>query len=108
MKRQTLLWLTMTVATAGDTVAAPQASIPFVFEKNAGQVDRQVRYFGRTQRAGLWLVDSGAVLSVEQNNQRAVLRMKLDGARPHPKIDGADPLPGRTNYFTEKRPHPVA
>jgi hypothetical protein len=105
----TALWLTTTFAAAGTTVAGPQAAIPFVFEKNGGQVDQQVRYFGRAQGAGLWLVDSGAVLGIEQKgiehqNQRAVLRMTLKGARPHPKIDGTEPLQGKTNYFTGNDP----
>ena len=85
-------------------VAGPSLSIPFVFEKNAGQVDRQVRYFGRTQGAGLWLVDSGVVLSLDQNQRRAVLRMNLEGARPHPRIEGTQPLQGKSNYFTGSDP----
>jgi uncharacterized protein (TIGR03437 family) len=75
-----------------------------VFEKNAGQAHRQVRYFGRTPGAALWLVDSGAVLSVDQKNRRAVLRMKLEGARQHPSIEGTQPLAGKTNYFTGNDP----
>jgi uncharacterized protein (TIGR03437 family) len=85
-------------------LAGPPVSIPFVFEKNAGQVDQQVRYFGRAHGAALWLVDSGAVLSVEQKNRRTVLRMKLEGARPHPRIEGTEPLAGKTNYFTGNDP----
>ena len=85
-------------------VAGPSLSIPFVFEKNAGQVDRQVRYFGRTQGAGLWLVDSGVVLGLDQKKRRAVLRMNLEGARPHPRIEGTQPLQGKSNYFTGSDP----
>jgi uncharacterized protein (TIGR03437 family) len=85
-------------------VAGPSLSVPFVFEKNAGQVDQQVRYFGRTQGAGLWLVDSGVVLSLDQKNRRAVLRMNLEGARPHPGIEGTQPLEGKSNYFTGSDP----
>jgi uncharacterized protein (TIGR03437 family) len=94
-----LLSLLLQAAWAGTRV-----SIPFVFEKNAGQVDPQVRFFGRTPGAGLWLVDTGAVLSVELKNRRAVLRMKLEGARPHPAIDGAQPLSGKSNYFAGNDP----
>src|SRR5580698_4869916 len=101
--RHILLWLT-TIATAAAALSAPAASIPFVFEKNAGQVDGQVRYFGRTSGAELWLVDSGAVFSVEKKNERAVVRMNLEGACPHPKIEGAAPLPGRSNYFNGNDP----
>ncbi len=94
--------LSMLIASAA--FAGPPVSIPFVFEKNAGQVNSQVRYFGRSQGAALWLVDSGAVLSVDRENRRAVLRMKLEDARPHPKIEGTEPLAGKTNYFIGNDP----
>jgi uncharacterized protein (TIGR03437 family) len=84
--------------------ADPTVSIPFVFEQNSGQVDAQVRYFGRMHSGALWLVDSGAVLSIERKNSRAVLRMKLEGALPHPAIEGTQPLSGKTNYFTGNDP----
>jgi uncharacterized protein (TIGR03437 family) len=99
MKTLVLSLLIVSAAFAGTRV-----SIPFVFEKNAGQVDRQVRYFGRTPGAALWLVDSGGVLSVDQKNRRTVLRMKLEDARPHPKIEGTEPLAGKTNYFIGNDP----
>ncbi len=99
MKTHLLSLLIVSAAFAG-----PSVSIPFVFEKNSGQVDRQVRYFGRTPGAALWLVDSGAVLSVDQKNRRAVLRMKLEDARPHPSIEGTQPLAGKTNYFIGRDP----
>jgi uncharacterized protein (TIGR03437 family) len=96
--------LVLSILIASAAFAGPQVSIPFVFEKNAGQVDQQVRYFGRTHGAALWLVDSGAVLSVDQKNRSAVLRMTLEGARPHPSIEGTEPLAGKTNYFTGNDP----
>jgi uncharacterized protein (TIGR03437 family) len=49
-------------------------------------------------------MDSGAVLSVDRKDRRAVLRMKLEGARPHPRIDGTEPLAGKTNYFIGNDP----
>jgi uncharacterized protein (TIGR03437 family) len=104
MRAQSARYLVLSILLASAAFAGPQLSIPFVFEKNAGQVDRQVRYFGRAQGAALWLVDSGAVLSVEQKNRRAVLRMKLEGARPHPRIEGNEPLAGKTNYFIGNDP----
>jgi uncharacterized protein (TIGR03437 family) len=96
--------LVLSILVASAALAGPSVSIPFVFEKNAGQVDQQVRYFGRAHGSALWLVDSGAVLSVDQKNRRAVLRMTLEGARPHPRIEGTEPLAGKTNYFTGNDP----
>ena len=80
--------------------ATPHASLPFAFEKNAGQTQDSVRYFGRTPGAELWLTDSGAVLAVDQKDRRAVLRMTIAGARPHPQIEGSAQLAGYANYFT--------
>jgi len=94
----------ISILLASAALAGPQITIPFVLEKNAGQVDPQVRYFGRAQGAALWLMDSGAVLSVDRKDRRAVLRMKLEGARPHPRIDGTEPLAGKTNYFIGNDP----
>src|SRR5208283_2639016 len=85
-------------------IFAGPVSVPFVFEENAGQVDPQVRYFGRTRNAALWLTDSGAVLSIQYGRRRDVLRMNLDGARAHPRIDGAQPLAGRSNYLIGNDP----
>lgn len=84
---------------AGGGFAAGRASVPFTFEKNTGQTDPSVRYFGRAPGAGLWLTDSGAVLTVDQENKHAVLRMKLEGARAHARMEGCGQLPGFANYF---------
>ncbi len=80
--------------------ATPHASLPLAFEKNAGQTQDSVRYFGRTPGAELWLTDSGAVLAVDQKDRRAVLRMTIVGARPHPQIEGSAQLAGYASYFT--------
>ena len=96
-----LVFCNLPVAAA---LAAPPVPIPFVFEQNAGQVDKQVRFFGRAPGAALWLTDSGAVLSVQRGDRRAVLRMRLKGARPHPGIEGTELLPGKSNYFTGRDP----
>lgn len=92
MKRWVLLWLIAGCAGFATT-------LPLTFEKNAGQVDARVRYFARTSGATLWLTDSGAVLSVDGKNKRAVLRMTLDGARRHPGIEGVEAVAGKSNYF---------
>jgi uncharacterized protein (TIGR03437 family) len=94
---RSLLGLSL-IATVG--LAAPHPSLPFAFEKNAGQTHASVRYFGRAPGAGLWLMDSGAVLTVDQQDRQAVLRMTLEGARPHPQIEGCAQLAGYSNYFT--------
>ena len=51
----------------------------------------------RKERSAADLQDKSAV-------QEAVLRMKLVGANPAPKISGVDELPGKTNYFIGNDP----
>ncbi len=47
-------------------------------------------------------MDSGAVLTVDQKDRRAVLRMTLEGARPHPDVEGCAQLAAYSNYFIGK------
>lgn len=72
-----------------------QSSVPFTFEPNQGQSDRQVRYLGRTSDAALWFTESAIVI----RSQSAILDLKFAGANPHPLIQGADPTGGHSNYF---------
>jgi len=102
------------VATAA-TWAGPRPSAPvtyrsdFVFEPNVGQTDPQVRFWGHAPGAGLWLTESGAVVSFQEAGskrkpKRAVLGMTFDGAQAHPRIEAADPGSGRSNYFLGNDP----
>jgi hypothetical protein len=85
-------------------VAPPRAPLPAVFGQNSGQTAPQVRYIGRAPGAGLWLLDSGAVLRVDQKGRQAVLSMTLEGARRHPRMEDVQPLAARANYFIGNDP----
>ncbi len=84
--------------------ASPRVSVPIVFEQNFGQSSPQVRYLGRAPGAGIWLLDSGAVLSVDLKGRKAVLRMNVDGGKRHPQMEAVLPVSARANYFVGNDP----
>jgi hypothetical protein len=93
-------------ASLHDRVAANYGQLPLRFEANRGQVDAQVRYVSRGPGYSLFLTSGAAVLSLagEQPGTDAVVRMRLLGADPSPRIEGTERLPGHTNYLTGSDP----
>ena len=86
------------------------AGLPLMFEPNHGQTDPQVRFMARGSGYGLFLTDQEAVLA-RANAQTgksgriaSVVRMKLAGANPNPRLEGTQPLPGKSNYFIGNDP----
>jgi hypothetical protein len=95
---------------------------------NRGQVDPRVRYLTRGRGSTLFLTDDEAVwvLSREEKpdapakpkdplDERArrrepgkrissVVRMRLEGSKPKPRLEGLDRLPGNVNYFIGNDP----
>ncbi len=105
------------------TVAEGYGTFPLSFEVNEGQVNNDVRFLSRGSGYTLFLTSSEAVLSLKghssQPPQRCsgnigftepkgaadeVIRLKLLGANPNPKISGLDELPGKSNYFIGNDP----
>ena len=84
--------------------------LPLMFEPNQGQTDARVHYIARGGGYGLFLTDREAVLSLQAKaagkgaSKPSVVRMKLAGANEHPRVEGADPLPGKSNYFIGSDP----
>lgn len=94
--------------------------LPLSFEANQGQMDSRVRFLSRGNGYNLFLTSTEAVLALQQSRSRRltsapadqtpskttneVLRMKLVGANPTPKVDGSDQLPGKSNYFIGNNP----
>ena len=59
-----------------------------------------MKFLARGAGYTLFLTDGEAVLALrEPRHEPAVLRMKLVGADPSPRVEGVDGLPGRINYF---------
>ncbi|MCI0392452.1 MAG: SBBP repeat-containing protein [Acidobacteria bacterium] len=110
-----------TLAMSDREAQAPEAfaKLPMRFELNQGQTDSQVKFIARGPGYGLFLTPNEATLRLRHENRGSriedrgspprssifdprpsVLRMRLAGANPAPKITGLDELPGKTNYFT--------
>ena len=91
--------------------------LPLSFEANHGQTDNRVDFLSRGSGYTLFLTPTEAVLAlrkppasevgkVESNGdtEEAVLRMKLVGANPSPRVSGVEELPGKSNYFIGNDP----
>ena len=99
--------------------------LPLRFEANQGQSDERVKFLSRGSGYTLFLTSTEAVLSLsrpegtgdrstatdggEQKNKskrarRDVLRMRLLGASSTPRVEGADELSVRSNYFIGNDP----
>ena len=94
-------------------IVAGYAKLPLFFEPNRGQTDSEVKFLSRGRGYTLFLTPSEAVLSLRKGEKgkdsevrsdarpahSTLLRMKLVGANPEPKVAGQDELPGKSNYF---------
>ena len=104
-------------------------NLPLSFEPNEGQTNSQVEFLSRGRGYTLFLTATEAVLSLsspqssqraqranfpsassapsavdDPNLQSAVVRMKLVGANPSPRITGLEELPGKSHYFIGNDP----
>jgi hypothetical protein len=85
-------------------VAATAAPQPLRFEPNRGQFDDRVRFLARGHGYGVYLMAEGATLALDRaqegdGSERAVVGMRLRGARTDVRPIPSDQLPGATNYF---------
>src|SRR5438128_1033575 len=104
-------------------VLAAYGKLPLSFEANQGQTDPQVKFLSRGRGYTLFLTPTEAVLTLTKADAHAkrrisgeatlpepekragtVLRMKLLGANPTPRVTGVEELPGRSNYFVGDDP----
>ena len=94
------------------------------FEANQGQTDSRVDFLTRGSGYSLFLTSTEAVLALRKpvassgpRTRRtdseaeeapavppAVVRMKLVGANPSPRVSGLEELPGKSNYFLGNDP----
>jgi len=92
-------------------------SLPMFFEPNQGQTAPQVRFLARGAGYGLFLTADEAVLELQTSavshqpsavssrlTASSVIRMRLEGASSSPRVSGASPLPGKSNYFIGSDP----
>lgn len=72
------------------------------FEANQGQTESRVKFLSRGDGYTLFLTQEEAVLSLrqKQDQQPAIVRMKLAGANRNPEAVGEEKLPAKVNYFS--------
>jgi hypothetical protein len=79
--------------------------LPLRFEPNQGQTDPQVRFLARGAGYGLFLTPNQTVLTLHPSGRStSVIQMQLAGANSAARVTGANPLPGRSNYFIGNDP----
>jgi len=109
-------------AAAADQIKLQQSygKLPLSFEANQGQSDAQVKFLARGPGYALFLTPTEAVLSLKKPpaqrkaartmpalskaGRGTVLRMRLVGANPAPRVIGQEKLPGKVNYLKGKDP----
>ncbi len=115
------LWSLLVLLSMSGVLAAPSESaqaqgarllsvsggIPLHFEPNQGQTDGTVKFLSRAKGYGLFLTPEEVVLVLSRGpgaSDQRMLRLKLLGANPQPKIEGVERLPGKSNYFIGNDP----
>jgi hypothetical protein len=90
------------VAGVKPVLAQQLGNLPLAFEPNQGQSDSRVRFLSRGNGYTLFLTDTGPVLAIDGPPGSAIRASVLD-AQPA-RIEGANPLPGHTNYIVGSDP----
>ncbi len=114
-------------AAQSQKIAAAFGKLPMSFERNEGQSASEVRYVSRGPGYQLFLTNQEAVVTLRQssvhagnklnradvlraqrmlsrNDKMSVIRMQMLGANPNAEVAGANPLPGKVNYFIGNDP----
>ncbi len=109
-------------AAAADQTKLAQSygKLPLSFEANQGQSNAPVKFLARGPGYVLFLTPTEAVLSLKKPTAQrkaarktpapsesgggTVLRMRLVGANPTPRVIGQEELPGKVNYLLGKDP----
>ncbi|MFH1026407.1 MAG: SBBP repeat-containing protein, partial [Pseudomonadota bacterium] len=102
-------------------------ALPLGFELNSGQAAPEVKAQARGAGHALFLMAAEAVFALSppsnsvsekerspfrfsrrragaRPSQAQLVRMQFLGANPSPRIEGVDPLPGKSNYFSGRDP----
>jgi len=93
-------------------VSEAYGKLPMSFEPNRGQTDGRVKFLSRGSDYTLLLTPTEATLALYKNEGEpdpksrahhsglsSVVRMRLKGANPRPKMEGLEPLQGKSNYL---------
>jgi uncharacterized repeat protein (TIGR01451 family) len=84
---------------ASDRAAHAYAKLPLSFVPNAGQADRQIRYYAQGAGFSFSFMQDKAVLAFEKGNHGHALELRFLGANPNAKLTALDRGQGRVNYL---------
>jgi hypothetical protein len=92
-----------------EQVRADYGRLPLIFEANQGQSDPQVKFLAHGSGYRLFLTGKDAVIALNgarkgAKQTAAVLRMSPVGANDQIQVNGAAPLPGKSNYLIGNDP----
>jgi hypothetical protein len=87
-------------STGGDSSGArAHEKLPLSFVPNAGQTDRDVRYYARGEGFGFYFTPDKAVLSFAKQGRGAALHLTPIGASTSATLEARNRAPGKVNYF---------
>src|SRR5580698_6167258 len=95
MAKHTLV-LALVVAFPALATGPAEHGIPLFFVANDGQTSPEVRFMAKGSGLTAYFLKDEAVF----RTSGSLLRMHLEGANPKVRIEGANPLAGRVNFFT--------
>jgi hypothetical protein len=88
-----------------DRAAHAYAKLPLSFVPNAGQADKQIRYYAQGAGFSFSFSDDKAVLAFEKGDRGQALELRFLGANPNAKLTALDRGQGRVNYLTGSKRH---
>lgn len=99
------LWAAAALVARGATTPPAFTTLPLVFEANRGQIDDPVRFIVRRPGHTLLLTPEEALLLLDTRaGSLRTIRLRFEGARPHPQIDGQQELRGKVHYLVGQDP----
>src|SRR2546428_433001 len=72
---------------------------PLSFVPNAGQIDRQVRYYAQGSGYAFYFTPHKTVLSLTKGKRGVALDLTPLGANPNARLEASARGSGRVNYF---------
>ena len=89
---------------AGQTAVTAYRALPLAFMRNAGQLDRRVRYSAEAGSMSVFLTRRALILSLAGKNDGVALRLGFLGTNSSSTIAGAGRNPGRVSYLIGNDP----
>ncbi|MGH8492145.1 MAG: SBBP repeat-containing protein [Moraxellaceae bacterium] len=103
----TALSPTATPAALKASLLADYGKTPLHFEPNVGQTRQDVKFLAQGGGYTLFLTSNEAVVRLSRDGDKpaaTVLRARLEGANPSPRVSGQQPQASYSNYFIGNDP----